>query len=367
MSKHECTIVIDTNQFCSDMMLSGLRWKRLIEYVDKTGACMQMPRIVWQEIYRNYAKTVSSHYANAVLAIEKLNHHIGFSSPALNFWGERYQISDVRGACTDLAGEATANLAKAYLAHIKNTLKLKAKDFIETDSSWFDEVIERAVNHVKPFSDESDKGFKDTLLWKSVLSLKQRPGFKDHPIILISSNSRDFGSPSEKGKLHQSLAKEAESAGLDLHYFDNLDAFLQNWAADIIATDLESIRKIVSESMIKAELEVPLTRWMRRNEAVRPNLFFTGTNFKIESAAQGKKVIRASVSGYLTNTNTPYPYLDFNAEMVYHEEMAGRQLTVEALSIPVEGLIKRLWPEEREGREVSYPFLELYGAPESAS
>ena len=348
------------------MMLSGMRWRRLIEYIEKTDACLQMPQVVWKEIYRNYAKTVDGYYSNALSAIEKLNHHVGFKSPAVGFYGARYQMTEARGSCKDLPMGTAEELTKAYLSYLKNALKLKAKDFIQTDNAWFDEVVERAVNHVKPFSDESDKGFKDTLLWKSVLSLKQRPGFKDHPVILISSNSRDFGSAAEKGKLHPSLATEARAAGLDLHYFDNLDAFLQNWAADVIATDLESLRAIVSERMIKAALRQRLLHWMPRNEAVENNLFFTGRNLKIESAALGKRVIRASVSGYLTNTVTPYPYLDFNAEVVYHEERSEQQLTVEALSIPVEALIRRQWAEEGSGSDISSPFLALYGDTESA-
>lgn len=360
MSKHECTIIVDTNQFCSDLMLSGLRWKRLIEYVNKTDACLQMPRIVWQEMHRNFIKTVNTYYDNAISTIEKLNHHVGFSSPTVGFFGGRYEIKDAKFACGDLSGDFMEGLAKAYLAYIKNTLQLKAKDFIETDPGWFDDLVERAIKHTKPFSSESDKGFKDTLLWKSVLSLRERPGFKDHPVILISSNTRDFGSQCEKGKLHQSLEREARIAGLDLHYFDNLDAFLQKWAADVIDTDFCGIRKIVSEAIIVGSLRVPLGRWFLRNDSVEHNIFFTGTNFRIESAVVGKRVIRASVSGYLTNTNTSYEYMDFNAEIIYREEGEGYQCTVESLSIPIEGPLARTWPELVVSN-VSFPFLELYG------
>lgn len=361
MGRHECTIVIDTNQFCSDVMLSGLRWRSFVEYVNKTDACLQMPRIVWQELLRNYVKIVGNYYSGADSAIEKLNHCIGFSSPKLGFYGGRYQMRDVRGSHASSFRDDVDEVGKAYLAYVKGTLGLKAKDFIEIDSAWFDEIVERAVNHIKPFSEESDKGFKDTVLWKSVLSLAHKPGFKDHPIILISSNSRDFGSPSEKGRLHKSLAQEAEAAGLDFHYFENLDSFLQNWASDVIATDFGDIKKILPESIIKAGLKNCLARWMLRSEAVERNIFMTGMNFKIESAVPGKKVVRASVSGYLTNTNTPYPYLDFNAEVVYHEEKKEHGLAVESLSIPVEGLVQRMWVEEREIMGVANPFLELYG------
>lgn len=357
MNKHQCTIIIDTNQFYSDMMLSGLRWKKLIEYIEKTDACIQMPQIVWDEIHRNHKKITKNHYHTALSAIEKLNTFLNFSEPSLDFFGEKYKITETRSKSPGL----TDKITQAYLAHIKKSLQLKAKDFIKTDTLWFDEIVRRAINHKKPFSEDSDKGFKDTILWKSILSLKQRPGFKDYPLAFISSNNKDFGNPQERGKLHESLAEEAKAAGLDLNYFENLDVFLQNWANDVISTDFKSIRKIISENMIKAALELPLKKIMQENETVRNNLFFTGTNFKIEATTPGKKTIRTSVSGYLTNTKTGQTYLDFNSELIYQEEKKEHQLTVDKISTPGAELINLISPKTANSAGNYSLLLELYG------
>lgn len=218
MNRHNCTIIIDTNQFCGDYMLSGMRWKQLTEYLTTTDACLQMPSIVWEEIKRNYTKHVKGLFLNANSAIERLNHHTQFRAPHFNYSGMHFEIDNRSGAFS------IEDLVERYLSFIKTKLQLKSKDYLLWDKNWFDDIVDRAICHAKPFGDESDKGFKDTLLWKTILSLEKRPGFKNDPIVLISSNSKDFGNPSKKGEIHPALAIEASNLGLDLHYFDRASA-----------------------------------------------------------------------------------------------------------------------------------------------
>jgi len=327
MNRHNCTIIIDTNQFCGDYMLSGMRWKQLVSYLSKTDATLQMPSIVWEEIKRNYTKKLSELHTHAITAVERLNHHTVFRAPHFSYWGDRYEVSPLNRI------HSVDELVDRYLSYVKDTLNLKSKDFLLWDSNWFEELIERAINHVKPFGEDSDKGFKDSLLWKTVLALEKRPGFKDGPIVLISSNSKDFGNTSEKGKIHPVLAAEARQLGLDLYYFDNLDVFLEKWAADALAINLDRMREIVSERMLKVALRNSVSFWLRRNEPAESNIFLSGTNFKIESEIQGRLVIRVSISGYLTNTWTSCEYLDFNAEAIYREELQ-EQIVVEEFCVP---------------------------------
>lgn len=340
MNRHNCTIIIDTNQFCNDYMLSGLRWTQLVEYLKKTDASLQMPNVVWEEIKRNYTKHLKGLFANADSAVERLNHHTNFRAPHFQYHGMNFSFGN---RSSELSIE---DLVIRYLSFVKTKLQLKGKDYLRWDKSWFDEIVERAINHTKPFGEESDKGFKDTLLWKTAMSLKNRPGFDDGPIILISANSRDFGNPSEKGKIHPALASEANNQGLDLHYFDSLDSFLEKWAGDAIAMNIERIKQTVSDSMFKNALRKQVAPWLKKNEAVECNIYFSGSNFKIESEAPGKLAIRASLSGYLTNTWTSFEYLDFNAEAIYTEEKDAKNVTIEAFSVLVEDKLPRqLWSE----------------------
>lgn len=341
MNRHNCTIIIDTNQFCADYMLSGMRWKQLSEYLSTTDACIQMPSVVWEEIKRNYTKHVTALFSNANSAIERLNHHTQFRAPHFNFLGIRFEIDK------NFGGFSIEDLVERYLSFIKQKLQLKSKDYLRWDKNWFDDIVKRAICHAKPFGDESDKGFKDTLLWKTILSLEKRPGFKNEPVILISSNSKDFGDPSKKGEIHPALAIEARNMGLDLHYFDSLDSFLEKWANDAITMNLKRIKQSIPEAMLKSALSKHVSPWLRKNEAPEPNIFFSGTNYKIESEAPGKLAIRVSASGYITNTWTSHEYLDFNSEAIYREKQGVKNITIEAFSAITEDklLPQNLWSE----------------------
>ena len=176
MDRHNCTIVIDTNQFCGDYMLSGLRWKHLIEYLNNTDASLQMPSIVWEELRRNYEKHVVRLLEDSRSALDKLNRHVGFKAPHFNFYGARFELS---GRPEKLS---VGDLVEPYLSYVKARLHLHSKDFLPWDNAWFDDMVRRAIDHMKPFGDDSDKGFKDTLLWKTLLSLQKRPGFTDGPV-----------------------------------------------------------------------------------------------------------------------------------------------------------------------------------------
>ncbi len=322
-------------------MLSGMRWKRLIEYIGKTDATIQMPTVVWEEIKRNYTKVVNGLFANASSAIEKLNHHLNFRAPHFSYWGARLELSGQPKALS------VADVVERYLSFVKETLQLKGKDFVRWDRSWFEEIIDRAINRVKPFGDESDKGFKDTLLWKTILSLANRPGFKDGPVILISSNSKDFGDPQEKGKIHPALQREARDLGLNLHYFDSLDAFLEKWAYDAMAVNASLMKQVFSDAMLKTALGKFVRPLLRKNEAIECNIFFSGINYKFESEVPGRVAVRASVSGYVTNTLTPHEYLDFSAEAIYKEDRETEKVSIENFVVPARREYPNpVWPEE---------------------
>jgi len=72
MDKHSCTIVIDTNQFRGDFMLSETRWENLLQYLKKTNASLQMPTIIWEEIAQNFRKNLQSLLREATSTCEKI-------------------------------------------------------------------------------------------------------------------------------------------------------------------------------------------------------------------------------------------------------------------------------------------------------
>ena len=120
------------------------------------------------------------------------------------------------------------------LAHVKNKLGLGKGAFLQIETKWYDDIYKRALVHTKPFSDESDKGFKDSLLWKSMISLAKKPGYADAPVVFISSNTKDFCASKGANELHPDLSREAESVGLNVVFFDGLDSFFKGWSAEAL-------------------------------------------------------------------------------------------------------------------------------------
>ena len=246
MDRHSCTIIIDTNQFHGDFMLSETRWTTLLQYLKKTNASLQMPTIIWEEIARNYRKNLENHLSQAKASFDKINHHLRFNSDRFSYNGFANQLNFPSVLL------APIEMTDRYMSFLKTSLYLEHKDFLDWDEKWMADIVARAIEHSKPFAEETDKGLKDALIWKTIMSLAEKPGFNEAPIVFISANTRDFSSRASPGKLHTSLDGEATRRGLDVHYFENLDIFYEKWAAEALEVDFNNIRFSIPEQLIKA-------------------------------------------------------------------------------------------------------------------
>lgn len=308
-------------------MLSEVRWKNLLQYLEKTDASLQMPTLIWEEIARNYRINLESHLSKAKASFEKINHHLRFN--ALHFeyhgWGQDLKY--------DALQLTPSQITERYMSFLKTSLRLESKDFLSWDEKWMTEIVFRAIEHTKPFSIDSDKGFKDTLIWKTIMSLAKKPGFSQSPIVFISANNHDFGDRAHPGKMHPALEKEAITLGLTIHYFENLDNFFENWAAEALNIDFYKIQKSIPEHLVKVGLQEYVSPYMPRNESAEKNTFITGMNFKVTHETPNERMIRMSLSGYITNTLVPTKYLEFNAEAILEEGPLDKKFKVEAFTV----------------------------------
>lgn len=90
-------------------------------------------------------------------------------------------------------------------------------------------LISKALIKERPFN-ESGTGFKDALIWQEIIAYGK--SVKDNRLIFISKNVKDFG----ESVLFEVLADEARREGVDIFYYNDLDAF--------IADRFESIKNI---------------------------------------------------------------------------------------------------------------------------
>lgn len=62
---------------------------------------------------------------------------------------------------------------------------------IAKDGQLFERILERCINKKKPFCGESDKGFKDVVLWESIIEYA-KDNLNNEKFMLITDNSSDF-------------------------------------------------------------------------------------------------------------------------------------------------------------------------------
>ena len=88
--------------------------------------------------------------------------------------------------------------------------------------------MRRALSRTKPFRNTDTGGYRDALLWYSVLhAATNSPTI---PVALVTANSKDFADAADPSQLHQDLASDLEASGLlptSVVLFPSLDRFLQ--------------------------------------------------------------------------------------------------------------------------------------------
>ncbi len=147
-------------------------------------------------------------------------------------------------------------------------------------------LARRAMRRTKPFG-ESDKGYRDALIWHSVLE-----SVPAGPVALVTNNAKDFGGP--KGALAPDLRDELIGLGYRpdrVVLYNALKDFTdQNTAASDRA--LDALRNLLAKEDFYEEAEM----WM--TEAIESELpKIGGLHLMSEATAENVQVARTWVHG----------------------------------------------------------------------
>lgn len=88
------------------------------------------------------------------------------------------------------------------------------------------EVVSRALQGKKPFKADGKDGYRDYLVWRSVLDEVAQ---SDEIVHFVSENTKDFADENDKNKLHPDLLDEMGDLHIDackLKYWSSLKAFV---------------------------------------------------------------------------------------------------------------------------------------------
>ena len=202
-------IILDTNILRSDPLLSSVYFERLKNYVIHTKSAVILPRIVKEELRAIYQRDLSQKLATARKAVRELNGLLITPLPLPE----------------DLSTEAQA---EAYIHYIRKRLDFFYLIELDYSGEFLADVVNRAVNRVKPIS-ENGQQFRDAVLWLSIIDcLKRNEGMGEK--IFLSENFRDFADET-KEQLHEQLRQELAGQKLTLKYCRSLRDFVQNYVA----------------------------------------------------------------------------------------------------------------------------------------
>jgi len=138
-------------------------------------------------------------------------------------------------------------------------MKLKSHGAIVTDYPGVSHssVVQRALARRRPFT-KGGKGYRDTLIWESVLELAESEG---HPVVFIASDE-DFGT--KQGQLHGDLQDDIEERGLDK---DRIVFFwsLRDFVSERIKPSLKTLQEVEIQLQDGSYPELNLLAWAREN------------------------------------------------------------------------------------------------------
>ena len=195
-------LVLDTNAIYENWFLKGTSIALLQKYNLQIGVEIIVPEIIVLEVINLYKRELEKH----ISSIKKLKNLLideGLKIPDANKVIQEYE-----------------QLFKSRLSELKAQCP-------NHDDIPHSAIVRRALDCRRPFQ-ESDKGYRDTLLWEII---KRKIASADKTTFLITNNYKDFGNKQNKQVLHQDLQQELNDAGFSpncVQVYGTLKDFVDN-------------------------------------------------------------------------------------------------------------------------------------------
>ena len=173
---------LDTNIFYDDWFMQAAPYRYLFHFMNNNGHSLLLSRVVLQEAAQLQSRALADELAKAQKAIAKaarLN-GIAVTKEDLTFTPTQYDL--------------LATLAA----------RVESVTVVDYESVSHSEMVERAIKRIRPFR-ENEKGYRDTLIWLSLLAylqLRKQSG----TVVFISANKSDFfNSEAKQCEFHADL------------------------------------------------------------------------------------------------------------------------------------------------------------------
>lgn len=184
-------IIIDTNVIHLDFKLNKARIVTLCNTSTILGHEIFIPEVVIDEIVKQYDEKAEEYINSFNTALKKLSD---------------LSTSPITQTLID---------AKGFISNYRNELNNRIKQLgigiIPYPNTGHKIMVARELGKKKPFKD-STKGYRDALIWDSVMEHTQKYS-SNCGIIFLTANSKDFADKDKKG-LHTDLIADCISNGI---------------------------------------------------------------------------------------------------------------------------------------------------------
>lgn len=179
-------LFIDTTEFFGDYRLNKPEFELLKRFLAVSHTTLHIPAIVLQELVNHYRETV----ARMARDVESNNRSLKALVP---------EVAEVK------LGVDSAAEAVKYEQDLREMFHKMGAKIIPYDAIKMELIVGRALARRKPFDAKGHKGFRDALIWQTLLGVLL---VAREPAILITDNSKDFGEP---GKLPADLQRDIDA------------------------------------------------------------------------------------------------------------------------------------------------------------
>jgi hypothetical protein len=233
--------IADANVFWADPNLSGEDWMLITEFVQRQEGKLIVPQVVIDEVVNNFRKQITGAVSAASKARSDISRLTGKQVPAT----------------LKIDSEKEARDYETRLKYILNTLRAEILPYPKVSHP---DLVKRALNRRKPFN-EAGSGYRDSLIWLSVIAHQPLRGFE---CVLITENSSDFAAGRDRADvLHPHLEAEWKEAGFDrpIHLLPKLSAFVDSFVKpalerlDGLKADLENGKPLDLVEYLQGQFE----------------------------------------------------------------------------------------------------------------
>lgn len=167
-------LVVDSNALFDNWLLTGDRWAHVVDFAHRGLLHLRVPEVVFEETIRHYKKSTDE-IARTLIKSDScpLGDLLGIDVP---------DAAEIRRRAVEVSDH--------YPTTLREKLRRANAEILQIPSIEHHTVLARDLEERQPF-DKKGKGYRDTLIWHTILSLCQNLDAAD-VIAFVTNNTNDF-------------------------------------------------------------------------------------------------------------------------------------------------------------------------------